>query len=278
MDYPEDDISPVDITIIATGVKEVIKEIDKFLETVEYGKIFREGIKAAIVGRPNAGKSSLLNGILKENRAIVTEIPGTTRDSIEEYVNLKGFPVQLIDTAGIRHTEDPVEEIGVKKTYEAVEKAELILHIVDVSSEFDDFDRKIVKNSKGKKTILILNKIDLPKNIKIPPHISYDTAVETSLLADEGAKIVEEAVIDIISEGKITNENEPVISNMRHKKAIIACRKSLYDFLLAFDEGFSSDILAVDLKKGLDCLGEITGLTVTDDILDRIFHNFCVGK
>lgn len=278
IDYPEDDISPVNFKSITENIEQIITEIKQLLNTVDYGKIFRDGIKIAIVGRPNTGKSSLLNAILRENRAIVTEIPGTTRDSIEEYINLGGFPIQLIDTAGIRKTEDQIEKLGVRRSYETISRADLILYLLDTSDNFNSCDLKTLADIPSEKIILVLNKIDLPRKLKLPQNISCIKTVEISLLTYEGSEIIEKTILEILSSGKVSCEDGIIISNMRHKKSIMDSYNSLLELKTALEKGFSSDILAIDLKNALNSLGEILGYKVTEDILNRIFENFCVGK
>ncbi|MEQ8170894.1 MAG: tRNA uridine-5-carboxymethylaminomethyl(34) synthesis GTPase MnmE [Candidatus Eremiobacterota bacterium] len=278
IDYPEDDISPVDFSYLHKKISNIIADIEELINTADYGKILREGIKVAIVGRPNAGKSSLLNGLLGENRAIVTDIPGTTRDTIEEYLNLEGFPVEIIDTAGIRKTIDIVETIGVNKTYEIMDKADLILYLIDASQDFHEEDLEIINNIPKNRLILVFNKIDLPGKIDMSEVFLSFTFVETSLLSEEGVNKIKKAILSFISRGHVSHKERIFISNLRHRKALVNCKMSLLEFNESFENGFSSDIIAIDLKKSLDFLGEITGDNVTDDVLSRIFENFCVGK
>ncbi len=277
IDYPEDDVSPVNFLFIEEKINEIISEIEGLLANAEYGKIFREGIKVAIVGRTNVGKSSLLNALLKENRAIVTEIPGTTRDSIEEYLNLSGIPVQIIDTAGIRETIDTIEKIGVQKTREIIEKSDLILYVMDVSEDFTSKDMEILNSITSKKFILIMNKIDLPRKLKLPEHLLFNNIVEISLLDDNVDK-VEKAILSLIYTGNISDKEGIFVSNLRHKKALNDSYLSLKEVKKAINNRISSDIIAIDLKNSINYLGEITGYTVTEDVLNRIFENFCVGK
>ncbi len=278
IDYPEDDISPVDFSSLHKKISNIIADIEELINTADYGKILREGIKVAIVGRPNAGKSSLLNGLLGENRAIVTDIPGTTRDTIEEYLNLEGFPVEIIDTAGIRKTIDIVETMGVNKTYEIMAKADLILYLIDTSQNFHHEDLEIINNIPKKQLILVFNKIDLPGKLDISEVFLSFNSVETSLLSEEGVNKIKKAILSFISRGHVAHKERIFISNLRHRKALDNCKTSLLEFKESWENGFSSDIIAIDLKKSLDFLGEITGDNVTDDVLTRIFENFCVGK
>jgi tRNA modification GTPase len=278
IDYPEDDISPVDFMSLDRKVKDIIIEIEELINTADQGKILREGIKVAIVGRPNAGKSSLLNGLLGENRAIVTDIPGTTRDTIEEYLNLEGFPVEIIDTAGIRKTIDIVETMGVNKTYEIISKADLVLYLIDVSHDLHEEELEIINNIPENKIILVFNKIDLPQRLKRSEALLSFNSVETSLLCEEGVNKIKKSILSFIYRGHVSHKESIFISNLRHRKALVNCRISLLEFREALKRGFSSDIIAIDLKNSLDFLGEITGDNVTEDLLNRIFENFCVGK
>ncbi len=278
IDYPEDDISPVDFSSFHKKIDDIIAHIEELINTADYGKILREGIKVAIVGRPNAGKSSLLNGLLGENRAIVTDIPGTTRDTIEEYLNLEGFPVEIIDTAGIRKTIDIVETMGVNKTYEIMAKADLVLYLIDVSQDFHREELEIIDKIPKNQLILVFNKIDLPRKGDFSEAFLSFNSVETSLLSEEGVNKIKKSILSFISRGHVSCKERIFISNLRHRKALVNCKMSLLEFKESLENGFSSDIIAIDLKKSLDFLGEITGDNVTDDILTRIFENFCVGK
>ena len=281
IDYPEYDVEEVtyqEISNMLTSVKEKLEKLEKSFDN---GKLIKEGIKTAIIGKPNAGKSSLLNAILKEDRAIVTEYEGTTRDTIEEFVNIEGIPLKLIDTAGIRNAKDEVEKIGIAKSREIAKEADLIIAIFDSTKELSPEDLEILNLIKGKKSIVILNKIDLnailSENDDRFTNVS-DNILKLSALNGEGLEKLYGTISKMFSLNEINLDNEIVITNLRHKnlisKALINVKKSEE----AIEQNMPVDIIAIFIKDILEDLGNITGDVVTDDIINEIFSKFCLGK
>ena len=281
IDYPEYDVEEVtyqEISNMLTSVKEKLEKLEKSFDN---GKLIKEGIKTAIIGKPNAGKSSLLNAILKEDRAIVTEYEGTTRDTIEEIVNIEGIPLNIIDTAGIRNAKEEVDKIGIAKSREIAKEADLIIAIFDSTKELSPEDLEILNLIKGKKSIVILNKIDLnailSENDDRFTNVS-DNILKLSALNGEGLEKLYETISKMFSLNEINLDNEIVITNLRHKnlisKALINVKKSEE----AIEQNMPVDIIAIFIKDILEDLGNITGDVVTDDIINEIFSKFCLGK
>jgi tRNA modification GTPase len=279
VDYPEDDLEEITGIQVAARLKEIMAEIGKAVESADEGKILREGLSTVIVGKPNVGKSSLLNTLLKENRAIVTDIPGTTRDVIEEYISIKGIPVKIVDTAGIRETEDVVEKIGVEKSIEKIEEADLIILILDSSSELTDEDRDIISFIKGKKYIVLLNKSDLNEkiNIKEIDELESEYVISTSVTQGFGIDQLKEAIVKLFFHGEIKS-NELVITNMRHKEAMMAANSSCLQAIEALSSTSAIDLASIDIRNAWYSLGQITGDTMEENIIDKIFSEFCLGK
>jgi tRNA modification GTPase len=279
VDYPEDDLEEITGIQVAARLKEVVAEIGKAVESADEGKILREGLSTVIVGKPNVGKSSLLNTLLKENRAIVTDIPGTTRDVIEEYISIKGIPVKIVDTAGIRETEDVVEKIGVEKSIEKIEEADLIILLLDSSSELTDEDRDIISFIKGKKYIVLLNKSDLNEkiNIKEIEELESEYVISTSVTQGFGIDQLKEAIVKLFFHGEIKT-NELVITNMRHKEAMMAAKSSCLQAIEALSSTSAIDLASIDIRNAWYSLGQITGDTMEENIIDKIFSEFCLGK
>lgn len=281
IDYPEYDVEEVtyqEISNMLTSVKEKLEKLEKSFDN---GKILKDGVKTAIIGKPNAGKSSLLNCILNEERAIVTEIEGTTRDTIEEFVTVEGVPLKLIDTAGIREAKDEVEKIGIAKSKEIAKDADLIIAIFDSSRDLTDEDREILNIIKGKNAILVLNKTDLNKKIdeNMPEIIdSCKYIVKISTLEQQGLEDLYKIIGNMFSMEEISVDNTAIITNLRHKNLISKALESCKQAMDALTNGMPLDIIAVFLKEILENLGEITGEIVTDDIISEIFSKFCLGK
>ncbi|HCC07574.1 MAG TPA: tRNA uridine-5-carboxymethylaminomethyl(34) synthesis GTPase MnmE [Clostridiales bacterium] len=281
IDYPEYDIEQLSIDTIETTVIQINTEIKSLLTTSDTGKIIREGISTAIVGKPNVGKSSLLNALIGEQRAIVTDIPGTTRDLIEEYVNLHGIPLKLVDTAGIRETEDVVEKIGVDLSRRAIDSAELILFILDNSSPISDEDISILERIKDKKHIIILNKSDLPEAIDfsiLGDSINNVPIIKLSITQNTGLDDLEKTIKKIFMSGEIDVNNEVILTNVRHKNALNKAEESLSNVLTSIKLLHTQELLAIDLQNAYRYLGEITGESVSEDIIHSIFSRFCLGK
>ena len=279
VDYPEDDLEEITGIQVAARLKEIVWEIGKAVESADEGKIIREGLSTVIVWKPNVGKSSLLNTLLKENRAIVTDIPGTTRDVIEEYISIKGIPIKIVDTAGIRETEDVVEKIGVGKSIEKIEEADLIILILDSSSELTEEDRDIISFIKGKKYIVLLNKSDLNGkiNIKEIEELESEYVISTSVTQGFGIDQLKDAIVKLFFHGEIKS-NELVITNMRHKEAMMAANSSCFQAIEALNSTSAIDLASIDIRNAWYSLGQITGDTMEENIIDKIFSEFCLGK
>jgi len=281
IDYPEDEIEGFSPAKLGEKFNYIKEEIEKLLKSSKQGKIYKEGLKTVIVGKPNVGKSSLLNYFLEEKRAIVTDVPGTTRDVIEEYINLEGIPLKIIDTAGIRETSDAVEKIGVERTRKSAEKSDLVLFMLDISQGITTEDREIYKLVKDKPLIIIVNKTDLPANIekeKIEKEFSEHNLLWISILEEEGLNKLKDDILDEILDEEIDTDAEAVITQSRHRDALIKAKEAIDRVIVSRETNMPYDFLTIDLKDCLDGLGKITGETVADDILDRIFNDFCLGK
>lgn len=284
IDFPEEDIELSSQKDITESVSAIIKELENLLKTYDEGRFFRDGLAAAIVGRPNVGKSSLLNALLEKERAIVTEMPGTTRDILEEYLNINGLPLRIIDTAGIREAHDMAEAEGVRRSLKAIDEADLVIALIDGSEPLKNEDLEVLGKIKGKNAIVAINKSDLlssksdslsDKNLE--PYalikIVYISATKGTGL-DELKNIILNSCIKNWQEHK----DGIVITNIRHKVALQSAYDSLNRALSAIDSSQPLEITAIDLREALDKLGEIVGAVTTDDILNRIFSNFCIGK
>ncbi len=265
-------------------VEELLQQIQALLDTCEDGRIIKEGLKTVILGKPNAGKSSLLNLLVKEDRAIVTDIAGTTRDTLEEHINLQGISLNIIDTAGIRETGDLVEQIGVDKAREEAEQADLILYVIDASIPLDQNDKEIFKLIKNKKTILLLNKTDLEtvidrteleRNEKLSKDIKI---IEFSAKQQSGLEELEETIKNMFFEGNLAFNNEIYITNVRHKTALKDTKKALEKVLESIEMEMPEDFYSIDLMDAYELLGSITGETIGEDLVNEIFSKFCMGK
>lgn len=279
VDFPEEDIDESINEDIINKVNKAIEYIDNLLKTADEGKILREGLSIALVGKPNVGKSSIMNAILEENRSIVTDIPGTTRDVIEELINMDGIPVRLYDTAGIHDTEDVVEKIGVERSKKSLEEADLVVLTIDNSRDLSDEDRKLLDIIQNKKFVIAINKSDLTSKPDMDfIKSNYDKQViEVSAKTGFGLDKFKQYIKDSFFNGDISI-NELYVSNSRQKEALLNARKYLMDALKTLESGFEIDMASMDIKEALNSLGELTGDTVTEDILNRIFSKFCVGK
>lgn len=281
LDFPDEDVEHITYNTLKEKTIDLQKEINKLYDTSESGKILRDGLKTVIVGKPNVGKSSLLNAILGENRAIVTDIPGTTRDVIEEFVNIKGIPLKIVDTAGIRETEDVVERIGVEKSREFFSAADLSIVVLDSSRSLDPEDMEILESVQPNKTIVLLNKTDLDRVInldKIKEYIAEENIIEISALQHEGIEKIHDKIEEMVFAGTVRNSSDLVVTNSRHKDALYKAKQSIEDALNAIESYMPLDFVEVDFKNIWDYLGYINGDTVTEDLLDTIFSNFCIGK
>ncbi len=281
IDYPEYDTPEVQKQELTMMLEKVEKKLSQLEESFDNGKIIKEGIKTAIIGKPNAGKSSLLNAILKEERAIVTDIEGTTRDTIEEFVTVKGIPIKLVDTAGIRNAKDEVEKIGIQKSIEEAQNADLIIAIFDSSKELTNEDKEIIDLIKGKKAIILLNKTDLPSKIDENNKQLKENAkniIKISAKNNQGINKLYDKIAEMFSLNQINLDNEVLITNVRHKNIISKALQNVKKANEAILVNMPIDIVTIYIKEILEDLGEITGEYVTEDIINEIFSKFCLGK
>ena len=281
IDYPEYDIEETTNKKINDTLNSVEEKLLKLKNSFENGKILKEGIKTAIIGKPNVGKSSLLNLILGENRAIVSDIEGTTRDTIEEYINIKGIPLKIVDTAGIRKTNDEVEKIGVERSINNISDAGLIIALFDDSRTFDDQDQKILDLIEGKKTIILINKIDLGKNlIKENEKLKKfkNNIIEFSTINETGLDKLYNKIEELFKLNELDCENTEIIINNRHKQQILYALEDVAKGRESLETHMPVDITAICLKDILERLAEITGENVSEDIINEIFKKFCLGK
>ena len=281
IDFAEEDVDEITYQTLEEKALELRNEIKKLYDTAESGKILRDGLKTVIVGKPNVGKSSLLNSILGENRAIVTDIAGTTRDVIEEFVNIKGIPLKIVDTAGIRETEDVVEKIGVEKSRESFSTADLVIMVLDASRKLSEEDMEILESLKNKKTIVLLNKMDLEPQIeleKIEEFVNSEDIIKISALKHQGIEELQDKIEAMVYHGSVKNSSNLMITNSRHKDALFKAYESINDAISAIEQRMPYDFIEVDFKNIWDYLGYINGDTVREDLLDTIFANFCIGK
>ena len=279
IDYPEYDLEEVTNGKIMGILDQVDILLDQLEKSFYNGKILREGINTAIIGRPNAGKSSLLNLILNEERAIVTDIEGTTRDTIEEYISIDGIPLKIIDTAGIRNAKDAVEKIGVEKAMEIAKNSDIVIAIFDVSRELNEEDREILELVKEKNAIILLNKIDLEKQVSRNEFSNINKPIiEISTKTREGIDKLYQEISNMFKLKDIANDGETIVSNVRHKNIILNSRKNLNEARNTIKNNMPIDIISTYLKEIIEELGKITGETVTDDVIAEIFSKFCLGK
>lgn len=281
IDFAEEDVEEITYQTLEEKALELRNEIKKLYDTAESGKVLRDGLKTVIVGKPNVGKSSLLNSILGENRAIVTDIAGTTRDVIEEFVNIKGIPLKIVDTAGIRETEDVVEKIGVEKSRESFSTADLVIMVLDASRKLSEEDMEILESLKNKKTIVLLNKMDLEPQIeleKIEEFVNSEDIIKISALKHQGIEELQDKIEAMVYHGSVKNSSNLMITNSRHKDALFKAYESINDAISAIEQRMPYDFIEVDFKNIWDYLGYINGDTVREDLLDTIFANFCIGK
>jgi tRNA modification GTPase len=280
LDFPEEDILAPEKEMIHSQALQVLKKLKTILNGVDEGRKIREGISLVIVGRPNVGKSSLLNELVQEEKAIVTAIPGTTRDIIEVSFQLRGIPIRLIDTAGLRKTENVIEQMGIAKTEKSIEQGDLIILVLDGSQPLTVEDEQVITKVKGRKTLVIINKTDLPQVLTEEdlPWFDNDRIIELSLLTKKGLNLVEDRIIELVGLGEISLDDRPLLSRVRHKQALEQAIVALGDFISGLTAGTSEDLLAVDLRSTLDALGVISGKNVSEEVIRGIFEQFCIGK
>lgn len=282
IDYPEyDDVEEMSHDMMRKKTKEVHREIEKLLEVAKQGKILREGISTAIIGKPNVGKSSLLNALIQENKAIVTDIPGTTRDIIEEYVNIRGVPLKLVDTAGIRETEDIVEKIGVERSRQVLQESDLVLYVLNYNEELNDDDILLFETIDELNYIVIVNKMDLEQKLdldRVKKMAKDRPIITTSLIEEKGIDDLEEAIANIFFEGDIESKDLTYVSNARHIQLLNQAKKALEDAMEGLELGMPLDIVQIDVTRTWEFLGEIVGDTASDSLIDQLFSQFCLGK
>ncbi len=282
IDYPEyDDVEEMTVPVLLEKCAWVRDEIIKLLKTSSQGKILREGLSTVILGRPNVGKSSLLNSLVHENKAIVTDIAGTTRDIIEEYVNVRGVPLRLVDTAGIRETEDIVERIGVERSREALKDADLILLVLNYGEELSPEDERLFETIQHMDYIVVVNKTDIEQKIdlnRVQELAGTHRIVTTSLLKEEGVIELEEAIAALFFEGKIEADDLTYVSNARHIALLHQAQAVIEDALEAAEAGVPVDMVQIDVTRTWEILGEIIGDTVQESLINQLFSQFCLGK
>ena len=281
IDFPEDDIDDVVLDEVQEKLKELQAEIKKLLNTAHTGRILKDGLMTAIIGRPNVGKSSLLNALLREERAIVTDIPGTTRDSIEEFLDLGGVPLRIIDTAGIRSTEDEVEQLGVAKARKYVQQAALVLALFDASQPLSADDEEIIKLLTGRDCLILLNKCDLPGKLDrevFNNRFSSDRIIEISASTGKGLDKLTDVIVNKVYGSEIQGSEQAFVNNAREAEIIRQAQLNLQEAMISIENGMSPDFVVIDLRAAWEKLGEITGETVGDDIVSEIFTRFCIGK
>lgn len=282
IDYPEyDDVEEMTTKLLKEKAIEIKQRIEQLLKTASQGKIMREGLATALVGRPNVGKSSLLNHLLHEDKAIVTDVAGTTRDVIEEYVNVSGVPLKLIDTAGIRETDDKVEKIGVERSKKAIEQSDLVLLVLNAAESLTKEDLELIRLTNDKKRIIILNKTDLEEKLdrKELAKISENAPVyATSILKNEGVEALEEAISKLFFNGIENSQSTVMVTNARHIALLKKAQNSLDSVLEGISSGMPVDLVQIDMTEAWNLLGEITGESYEDELLDQLFSQFCLGK
>lgn len=278
IDFPEDDLGDTDLHHIHECVEQALNSINGLLSSFDEGRILRDGVSVLIIGKPNVGKSSLLNLLMNENRAIVTHIPGTTRDIIEETVIINGLAVRLLDTAGIRHTEDLVEQEGINRAMEKIPLADLVLFVLDASRPFSPEDQHIVDALSGSRVIAVLNKVDMPRQLAVPETVSFGAQVEMAIRSGDGLDLLKQAVCDNFQRNTLIDSRELVaISRSRHRDALSTADSALRKFIAGLEQ-CNLELLAIDLRDALESVGTVTGQTTNDELLDQIFSSFCIGK
>ena len=281
IDYPEYDMEELTTKMLLEKAKLVSTQIDELLKTAKQGKIMRQGLATAIVGRPNVGKSSLLNYLTKEDKAIVTNVPGTTRDTLEEYVSINGVPLKLVDTAGIHETDDVVEKIGVERSKKAITKADLILLLLDGSEDLTDEDRLLLDITKNKKRIIILNKMDIERHLTadyLNKEFGVEAVVATSVKFQAGLDEVEKQISDLFFAGIEDSNSTVMVTNSRQVGLLQQAKNSLNEVIQGIEDGMPIDLVQIDMTNGWDKLGEITGESAPDELITQLFSQFCLGK
>ena len=281
IDYPDEDIEVITYENLISGLGNVKAKVDSLLATADTGRILREGLNIAIIGKPNVGKSSLMNALLRETRAIVTEIPGTTRDTIEEALTIRNIPVKLTDTAGIRHTDDVIEKIGIEKSKESFNKADLVIFMVDNSRTLDDEDREIIEYIGDRKVLAVINKTDLENRLdisEIKRKLPNGIFIETSMAREDGISRIEDEIENLVYGGKVKQNDSMMVTNVRHKALLEEASYALRDAASMAGAGEALEFLEIDVNRAYEALGEIIGEAVNEDIINEVFARFCLGK
>lgn len=281
IDFPEEDIDELAAREVRERIMRLINEMEAMLAGRQTGRILREGLETVIIGKPNVGKSSLLNALLKEQRAIVTDIPGTTRDSIEESLSIRGIPLKIIDTAGIRETEDTVEKIGVERARNLVANADLVLMLLDASNELTAEDREVIQLLKGKQALILLNKSDLPplwNELELQNDLDGQRVIKLSVIDGSGLTELEEAIVNLVYKGQISVKESAFLQNVRQAELLDKAKCQAQETVATIDKGLPPDFVVVDLRTVWESLGEISGDTLGEDIIQQIFSQFCIGK
>ena len=282
IDYPEyDDAGDATTEYLLEKSKEIQTQLDQLLQTSTQGKIMREGLSTVIVGKPNVGKSSMLNNLIQDNKAIVTEVAGTTRDTLEEYVNVRGVPLRLVDTAGIRDTEDIVERIGVERSRKALSEADLILFVLNYNEPLSEEDRQLYEVIKNEDAIVIVNKMDLEQHLdldEVREMVGELPLIETSMLKQEGIDELEMQIRDLFFGGEVQNQDMTYLSNSRHISLIKQASNAIQDAIDAAEAGVPMDMVQIDLTRTWEILGEVIGESASDELIDQLFNQFCLGK
>lgn len=280
IDYPEEDIEEITYPEVLSQLDVIRETLSKLIQSGESGRILREGLSTVIVGKPNVGKSSLLNALLKESRAIVTDIPGTTRDVIEEYIQIRGVALKLVDTAGLRETEDVIEQMGVERSKAFFNRADLVIFVLSADQPLTAEDYEVMAYLKDRKGIVILNKSDLEKVLdyeEVKKQVGHLPMIETSVLFEEGIEALENAIAETVF-GGIKAQPTEVVTNVRHIHALKKAMAALDEAIRVTEDGMPYDFIEVDLKNVYEALGEVTGASMEEDLVNKIFSNFCLGK
>lgn len=282
IDYPEyDDVEEATSQFLLKEAANIEQEIDKLLKTGQQGKIMREGLSTVIVGKPNVGKSSMLNNLIQDNKAIVTEVAGTTRDVLEEYVNVRGVPLRLVDTAGIRETEDIVEKIGVERSRKALSEADLILFVLNYNESLTESDYQLFEAIKNEDFIVIINKTDLEQHLdmdELKEMIGDHPIVQTSMVEQQGIEELEQKISELFFGGQVQSQDMTYVSNSRHIALLKDAKSSINDAIHSAEEGIPIDIVQIDLIKTWELLGEVIGEEASESLIDQLFSQFCLGK
>lgn len=281
LDYPDEDIEEMNYKNLAAAIADIRQDLNVLLESAETGKILREGVSVTIAGRPNVGKSSLMNLLLKESRAIVTDIPGTTRDTIEEFLNLDGIPVRLTDTAGIHEAQDQIERIGIERSKEAINRADLTVFVISGNEPLTPEDEEILSYLETKKTIVLLNKRDLGIAVtkeQMKEKMRQAEIIECSVNSGDGIRNLTEKMKEMILGGKVSQTESTVVTNVRHENLLKQAEKELAEAVVMTERAEALDFIEVNLHQAFDYLGEVIGETVSDQVIDEVFSRFCLGK